>query len=289
MAAGYDEAVETLYRGALDAFVVERKRLAAELKAGGDKAGAARLAKLGRPSISAWAVNQLWWGERETFMRLLATAARLRKGELDAGAPHRRAIAELRALAAARLESGGHVAAESTLRRVTTTLSALAAAGGFEPDPAGALVADRDPPGFEAFGMGAAGSELAPKPDEKQGALPSETTRGQADVHDTRAAERHERDLADAKRREEAEQKRAQVEQERMRAAEERRLLEERDARIRAERQRLSAALGAARADAATLRRDAERLRLELGAAERKLQKADSTVAELKVALAALE
>src|SRR5207245_1308588 len=132
-----EAAVETLYRGAIDTFVAERKRLAGELKAGGDKDAAASLLKLGRPTISAWAVNQLHWHERATFDRLLATAARLRQGELDAGADHQRALARLRALAAERLASAGHAAPESTLRRVTTTLSALAAAGGFDPDPPG--------------------------------------------------------------------------------------------------------------------------------------------------------
>src|SRR5260221_7378534 len=142
MATSYDTAVETLYRGSLDTFVAERKLFANELKAGGDKEAGARLAKLGRPSISAWTVNQLWWNERDTFERLFATAERLRRGELEAGAEHQRALSALRSLAVARLESGGHAAPESTLRRVTTTLSALAVAGGFDPDPPGALVRD---------------------------------------------------------------------------------------------------------------------------------------------------
>src|SRR5258706_13403428 len=88
MASAYDAAVETLYRGSLDTFVAERKRLANELKAKGDKEAAGRLAKLGRPSISVWAVNQLGGHERETFERLFATAERLRKGELAAHAQH---------------------------------------------------------------------------------------------------------------------------------------------------------------------------------------------------------
>ena len=92
MATSYDEAVATLYQGALDAFVAERKRLAAELKAGGDKDGAARLAKLGRPSLSAWTVNQLFWHDWDAFERLLASAERLRSGEHDAGAEHQRAL-----------------------------------------------------------------------------------------------------------------------------------------------------------------------------------------------------
>src|SRR5258706_16100104 len=107
MATSYDAAVETLYRGSLDAFVAERKRFANELKAGGDKEAGARLAKLGRPSISAWTVNQLWWNERDMFERLFATAERLRRGELEAGAEHQPALSALRSLAAGAPPSGG--------------------------------------------------------------------------------------------------------------------------------------------------------------------------------------
>ena len=164
MATTYDAAVEALYRGPLEVFVAERKRLAQELKVGGDKEGAARLAKLGRPSISAWAVNQLFWRERETFDRLLATAARLKKGEHAAGTEHRRTLSALRARATVRLEGAGHAAPESTLRRVTMTLSAIAASGSFEPDPPGALTGDRDPPGFEAIAGGfETGASSAPQ------------------------------------------------------------------------------------------------------------------------------
>jgi len=264
MATNYDAAVEALYRGSLDTFVTERKRLANELKADGDKEGAARLAKLGRPSMSAWAVNQLWWNERNAFEQLLATAERLRKGELGAGADHQRALSALRTLAASRLASGGHAAAEATLRRITTTLSALAAAGGFEPDPDGALVADRDPPGFDAFGADVT-FERAAKPVERREREPASATRGGAD---------HE--------------KREREEQERKRAAEERQLEEER-ARKRAERERLEAALRVAQTDAAKHDFEVERLRRELGVVERKLEKAQATAADLKAALNALD
>ena len=72
--------IETLYRARLADFVAERKRLANELKAAGDKQLSGRVAKLGRPSVSAWAVNQLWWHERETFEALLGAAARMKNG-----------------------------------------------------------------------------------------------------------------------------------------------------------------------------------------------------------------
>jgi hypothetical protein len=262
MPTAYLAAVETLYRGPLDTFVTERKRLAGELKSAGDKEGAARLLKLGRPTVSAWAVNQLWWHEREAFERLFASAEGLKKGKREAGAEHREALTALRALAADQLVSAGHAAAESTLRRVTLTLSALAAAGSFEPDPAGALASDRDPPGFDALGS------VSTDADEEPDTPAAETKHGAGDD-------------AHAKRRE-------QAERERKRAAEERQRLEEERARKKAEREKIKSELSTAQGDAATLHREAERLRHELHGVEAKLDKARDRVEKLKAALAAL-
>src|SRR6187551_2402649 len=100
MASSYETAVSELYQAPLASFVEERKRLAAELKGSGDSAAAARLAKLARPPISAWVVNQLWWRERDGFEALFETAERLRQGELAAGAEHRQALTALRKHAA---------------------------------------------------------------------------------------------------------------------------------------------------------------------------------------------
>ena len=48
MSLAYADAVAALYRSTQEQFITERKRLAAELKAAGDKAGAAQLGKLAR-------------------------------------------------------------------------------------------------------------------------------------------------------------------------------------------------------------------------------------------------
>ena len=61
---------------------------------------------------------------------MLDTADKLRKGHADADKPHRETIAKLRARASAILKDAGHAPSEGVLRRVTTTLSAIAAAGG---------------------------------------------------------------------------------------------------------------------------------------------------------------
>ncbi len=155
------DAERELFRAPFDEFVATRDRLVGELKARGDKPGwRARSRKRKRPSISAWAVNQLWWHARADVEALFAVAERVRGGDLAASGAHREALAKLRARAAALL---GGAPAESVLRRVATTLSAVAANGGFDPDPPGALIADRDPPGFEAL-AGFAAAEPAPTP-----------------------------------------------------------------------------------------------------------------------------
>ena len=164
MVATYDEAVGELFRGPHATFVAERKRLAGELKAAGDKAGASTLGKLGRPPISAWAVNQLWWQARAEFDVLLETAKKMRGGDLGAAPAHREALNVLRTRAAKLLADAGNAAQDATLRRVGTTLSAIAAHGGFAPDADGALTDDRDPPGFDAIGVAPIAPLAAPPP-----------------------------------------------------------------------------------------------------------------------------
>jgi hypothetical protein len=155
VASKYDEAFVALYRAPFESFVAERKRLAAELAADGDKAGAARLAKVTRPPVSAWAVNQLYFRDRKSFDALFKTAEKLRDPDASPAetAAHRDVIAKLRTGAAKILGQAGKSASEATLRRVAMTLTALAATGSFDPDPPGALKGDRDPPGFDVAGL----------------------------------------------------------------------------------------------------------------------------------------
>src|SRR6185436_5169599 len=228
----YDDAVASLYQVPIDRFVAERKRLAGELKAAGDKDGAARLAKLARPPISAWVVDQLWWQARDEFDALFETAQRLRDGKLDAMAAHREAIAKLRAEATKILTAADHTVNEPTLRRVTQTLAALAAAGGWDPDPPGALSADREPPGFEAIGV----SNDVPLPviaDEAKQVSRQRAQQARAE-HDDLARAR--RDAAEAERRREREVVAARAD-----AAAEMRRAEAERAKAAAERHRIEA------------------------------------------------
>src|SRR6476660_475911 len=54
-----DAALDELYGVEPSAFVATRKKLAADLRAAGDKDGARALLAARRPSTAAWALNQL--------------------------------------------------------------------------------------------------------------------------------------------------------------------------------------------------------------------------------------
>lgn len=327
MAIEYPDAVSALYRSAHESFVPERKRLAAELKAAGDKAGAARLARLVRPPLSAWAVNQLWWNARESFEQLFEGSGRLRRGDRTAAIAHRDALVALRSRAAQLLADSGHSATDATLRRVATTLSALAAAGSFAPDPPGALAADRDPPGFDTLGDGAAadgpataadGPATAPGTPASLETAPSggavrEPAHERAAANDTAAdadadaaasavveadaeaerqrlaaqAERQRVAEADAERQRLAREEQARADAERQLAEERARLERE---RVRREDQaRVAGSLRAARQEIDLCAREVARLEHELRAAERRSERTRATVAELEAQLARLE
>src|SRR5262245_42790331 len=114
----YEQALQQLYQAPLASFLAERKRLAAELRALDDEAGAAEIAKHAKPVRSVWVVNQLYWTARDAFDALLATAAHIRKGNLRATKAHHDALAALRQRAVALLKDAGAAASEATLRRV---------------------------------------------------------------------------------------------------------------------------------------------------------------------------
>ena len=260
----FDRAVEELYQAPLAGFVAERARLAAALRTAGDKTGATELAKRRRPTASAWTVNRLYRRAREPFDDLLAAAARMRKGDLEETSAYREALGRLRKRAAEELEAAGHRATDAILRRVATTLAAIAAAGGFDPDPPGTLVADRDPPGFEA--VGAAAKPIAPAARARDR---EEARGGRDDVSAARA--------------------RRAAAAERERAARETRRLAEQARADRRERGRLERAVRAARTQLAKRERALASLQTKLRAAERGVGDVRANVQELEGKLRDLE
>jgi len=205
----YEKSLQQLYQAPLATFLAERKRLADELRARGDATGAAQIAKRPKPVTSVWAVNQLYWRERQAFDEVLEAAALLRRGDNRAAKAYHGAIANLRQRAAVLLTDAGFAVSDATLRRVATTLAAIAATGGFEPDPPGAIATDRDPPGFDAV-------EIAARPIKHSRPVtpahkPSTGARARLQAQ-LRAAEEKERKQREAERtRRKAERSRLQT------------------------------------------------------------------------------
>lgn len=155
-------AAEELYGAPLRTFAAERKRLAAQLASGGDKGAARGVTALPRPTMAAWVVNRLWREAQDEMEALFDAGGRMRTGDAGAWSDQRALLAALAARAAVILASDRHAASPATLRRVTSTLQSLSAAGGFAPDDPGQLAVDRDAPGFEVLG-----GELPPPPDRE--------------------------------------------------------------------------------------------------------------------------
>jgi len=181
------QSLQELYTAPIASFITERNRLAAALRAAGKGDAAKEMARRRRPTVSAWAVNQLYWHERDAFDALIAAAARLRKGDLKETGAYREALREAHRRAAAILRKSPHAPTDATMRRVMATLAAVAAIGGFDPDPPGALTADREPPGFEAIDPVAATTRVA-KP-ERTTAQSEDRAKKQAEAK-ARQAER---------------------------------------------------------------------------------------------------
>jgi len=76
-----DEALDELYGVDPEDFVAERKRLARELKDAGDAAAADAVAKTRKPTVAAWALNQLARKQRRDVDLLLDAGHRLRQAQ----------------------------------------------------------------------------------------------------------------------------------------------------------------------------------------------------------------
>src|SRR5690348_14871439 len=132
-----EQAMDELYAAAPEDFVSERKRLASELSGSGLDEEAKQLAKLRKPSVAAWALNQLTRRNRRDVDLLLDAGHRLREAqagmlggaERDAFEQARRAehdaVARLTAEAEELLRTRGTASAAS-LSQIDESLRAAA-------------------------------------------------------------------------------------------------------------------------------------------------------------------
>ena len=155
--------VDKLYQAPLAGFTAARNALAARIKAAHGADAAAHVKAMGKPSIAAWTLNQLYWRHQPEFMALLmagdalrlAQQQRLGGADVDVAPPTRArqtAIDTLLALATDLLKEGGHAPSPDMRQRLLGSLDALAAYGTGSLAPrAGRLTEDVPAPGFAAL------------------------------------------------------------------------------------------------------------------------------------------
>jgi hypothetical protein len=214
-----DDDLDRLYQLPLGEFTAARNELA---KRAGDRSG--EIKKLVKPPVAAWAVNQLYWKDRNTYETLVETAEELRaahravlsgkRGDLRfTGRDHEDAIEKAVKATLRLLADGGHPATDATRHAIAQTLRALPA-----DDPPGRLTRALSPGGFEMLagiavkGGGAGARAVTPAPPPK--AAPKK-----APAEDRRLAQAREQAAAAAKALREAEQEARRAEFEAARAA----------------------------------------------------------------------
>ncbi len=176
-----DDPVAALYGLPLDEFVPARNALARDLRKDGDKERAAEVAKLKRPSVAAWAVNQLARRNRKELDILLDTGHRLRTGQVEAlekgdaakfeaaRRDHERSVRDLVGAARDLLASERGASSDQMLSSIERTLRYASIDEAQRPVLAsGRLVEEVEATGFDAF----AGMALSSPPARpaKQGA-----------------------------------------------------------------------------------------------------------------------
>jgi chromosome segregation ATPase len=153
MAKTVDEAAELLYGLPLDEFTTARNAAAKELRDFGLEAEADEVRAFVKPSVAAWAVNQLTRRRHADLDELLDAAIAAREAQFGGGPGAREAIKRLRdaldgLVDAARDELGGK-ASEAVLGRVRQTLEAAAVDDQAADDVrAGRLTKELEPAGF---------------------------------------------------------------------------------------------------------------------------------------------
>lgn len=227
--ADYNEELDRLYDLPLGEFISARDRLAAELREQGDRGAATQLKKLRRPTLSAWAVNQLVRSRRSDIQELLSVGDDVRaaqraalsgdaaKGMREITVRRRRVVDRLLDRAEVLLAEAGHATGRPTLDKIGDTLMAATVdEKAAEAVRAGRLGRELEAPsGFEAAaGQISAPSEVASKRQARE-----RVQRAKAQVREAqeaaKEAEREARELEQQAERTRQEAERARREADR--------------------------------------------------------------------------
>jgi hypothetical protein len=176
MAGPVDQAADLLYGLPLDEFTTARNAAAKELRDRGLREEAEAVKALAKPSVAAWAVNQLTRRRHADLDEFLVASAAARDAQLSGAADAREAVQRQRKaletlVSAAREELGGD-ASEAVTTRIRQTLEAAAVDdGAAQAVRAGRLDKELEPAGF---GTLAAHAPKAPR--GKKRAAPARET-----------------------------------------------------------------------------------------------------------------
>ena len=149
------DQIDDLYRGPLAEFTAARNALV-KAERGAD---ASRIRKLAKPTVVAWAVNQVYWRARKIYDQLIKSGERLRKAQIaalegkksadvrEASDAHRRAIADAVKEAERLASAAGSTPGADALMRTFEALSLAVE----PPEAPGRLTKELRPAGFEAL------------------------------------------------------------------------------------------------------------------------------------------
>jgi hypothetical protein len=216
--------VDRLYGLPVAGFVAARDELARTLREQGDRERAKEVKALPKPTIAAWAVNQLARREKMNLRSLLSAGERLRAAQqelLERGSPEsleqarqdeRKAIGALTEAARRFLAEAGEKSSQSTLDRVDETLHAAALDPEFaERVREGRLTRETQATGFgfgsiefpaAAKGRGSATKEAPPRRTKRREAAEAKERAAAERVQEADRALREAERAVEAKRRE---------------------------------------------------------------------------------------
>jgi hypothetical protein len=160
-----DADIDRLYQLPLDQFTTARNALVKEAGADG-----AAVREHEKPSVAAWAVNQLYWHRRAAYDALVQAAEALRAAHKavlagraadlrEAGQAHEKQLDLATKATLATLADHGQPVTDATKQAIATTLRALPVEG-----PPGRLTRPLQPGGFEMLqGLSLAGASARTK------------------------------------------------------------------------------------------------------------------------------
>jgi len=183
-----ESQIDDLYRLPLTEFTSARNALA-KTQRGAD---ASRIRKLEKPTVVAWAVNQVYWQSRAAYDRLMKAGEKLRAAQIaaltgkpadlrDAGEAHRKALADAVKQAERLASAAGSHPGPDALMRTFESLSLAKA-----PPAPGRLTDALQPAGFEA--LAGVTPKAPPTPEPSKAEL-----KKRADEEKRRAAEEKKR------------------------------------------------------------------------------------------------